>query len=65
MEKYKNNLNPVKEMEEKHTKEILGENKVNWKKKSSVVEKFENKKSFFLIKYGLLCQTKCDLFKSH
>ena len=29
MEKYKNNLNPVKEMEEKHTKEILGENKVN------------------------------------
>jgi len=29
MEKYKNNLNQVKEMEEKHTKEILGENKLH------------------------------------
>ena len=45
MEKYKNNLNQVKEMEEKHTKEILGENKV-FVFYFNDVEKFEDKNSF-------------------
>ena len=62
MEKHKNNLNQVKEMEEKHTKEILGENKV-FVFYFNNVEKFEDKNSF-LNKYCLICQTKCVILKT-